>query len=273
MPPWWPLDPKFLELVLGFFTALAPFLLGFVVWTTSMGGLRALSGWLASLQEPVKHDAITRIKKGLTATQPEANASECVNELVAGLDQWQLARQRTNERIAGLRRSVWACPTFLLFLAVAWISAKIGDAAIGLEQTSLILCALAFLAIVFYGYPLVRLVIESGLPSKEALSVKAQVIPSSNTVSATEAATAQSGKPVTTYPSTQSATTTAPIVIPASIAANAQAIPASNITSVTTTAAAPNALDSNGQLPVQMAPLGEPAKNSSPGASRRRKRA
>lgn len=273
MPSLLPLDPKALEIVLSTFSVLAPFLLGFVAWTTSMGGLRALSGWLPSLEEPVKHDAITRIKKGLTATQPEANASECVNELVAGLDQWQLARQRTNERIAGLRRSVWACLAFLLFLAAGWISDKIGNAALGFEQAFLILCMLALLVIVFYGYPLVLLVMENGVPTKEALSGKTQAIPSSNTVSATEAATAQGSKSVTMSPSSQLPAVTAPVVIPASTTPNAQSIPASTIASAATTVPAPNVLHSNGQPPGQVAPLVEPEKNSSHGASRKRRRA
>ncbi|WP_309890432.1 hypothetical protein [Archangium sp.] len=273
MPPWLPLDPKVLEVVLSAFSVLAPLLLAFVGWIASIGGLRALSGWLPSIEEPVRHDAIARIKKGLNATQLEANASECVNELVAGLDRWQLARQRTNERIAGLRRSVWACLAFVAFLAAGWVCAKIGDAALGFEQTFLILCVLALLVIVFYGYPLVLLVMENGIPSKETLSGKTQAIPSSNTVSATEAATAQSGKPVATNSSSQLPATTTPVVIPASTTPNAQAIPASNIALATTTAVAPDALESKGQLPVQLPPLVEPAKNSSPGASRRRKRA
>jgi hypothetical protein len=163
MPSWWT-NPQFLNGLLATCGLITPLLIAALAWIASMGGLKSLSRWLSSHEEKTKDEAINRITKGLTAAQPNVNASECVNELVAGLDQWQLARQRTRGRTAGLRRCVGACWVFLFSVAGGWVSEKIGDPARGIEQTFLVMCMLAVLIIVFYGYPLVGLVMENGLP-------------------------------------------------------------------------------------------------------------
>lgn len=200
MPSWWSLDPNTLDILIKALSGAAPVLIGFLIWVANIGGLKTLNGWFSNLDQSTKESAIEQIKKGLNASQPGEDASECVNELVAGLDRWQLSRQRINGRIVGLRRSTWACMAFLASLLGGWVTsvASTSPGARSLEQALLLICLLALLLIMSYGFPLIRLVIENGIPGRDALAGKTNNIPSSNIVSATEAATSLSIKPAST---------------------------------------------------------------------------
>jgi hypothetical protein len=268
MPPSWTINPNLLDGFLKAATAFTPFFLSFLAWIAAIGGLRTLSGWLSSLEEPMKGDAINRIKKGLTAAHPDANALECVNELVAGLDQWQLASHRTKGRIEGLRRSVAACLIFLLSLGGGWVCSNLGEPARSFEQALLVLCLLSFLGIVFYGYPLISLVIENGLPSREVLSGKTQAVPISNTVSATEAATTHGVKPSPASPSTQLPATASAVAAPLT-----PVMLTSNAVPVIMATAAPTAQKTPSQLPESIAPLVDQGRSAAQGATRKRRRA
>jgi len=268
-------DKQIVDVLLTAFSVITPLLGCAIGWIATMGGLRSLSSWLSTHEEQTKNDAISRIKKGLTATQPDADASECVNELVAGLDQWQMARQRTNARIAGLRRSFVACCFFPVFLGGGWLSAKISDPSTGFAQTLLVLCVLALLLIVVYGYPLFRLIMENGLPSKEALPGKTQVVPPSNTVSANEAATTQSLEWDPRSPAIQQPESTASVIASAVHTGKGQIIVASNIQAAEATptpSIKTNVPNPSSQVAQGIGPVDQPKENSGHGSSRKRRR-
>lgn len=145
---------------------------GVLYWLLHNGGLSHMDKWLASLEEPLRGKARSRILSGLRALGVPGTADTGCDDLIAGLDDWRSCQVRSQSRMRRLRRAVYplvACPITALLSSCARVFE--GEP---LYVTAAFVMATAILTVWMFieAAPVVWLVLRIGLPRDSADRVK-----------------------------------------------------------------------------------------------------